>query len=86
MIMTEEERNKENRKNISLTTEEWLSFFFLPVNSHYDFNNIFNFNKTEIKRFEEFGYKKKLEQSREVRNYGVVFYIILFIILVIFTV
>ena len=49
--MTEEERNKENRKNISLTNGEWLSFFFLPFKSNSNFNDTFTFNKTEINRF-----------------------------------
>ncbi|MCH3881108.1 MULTISPECIES: hypothetical protein [Tenacibaculum] len=80
--MKEEEINKEKRKNISLTTMEWLGFFILPFKSNSSFNDTFTFNKTEIKRFEKFGFKKKLEESKEVRNYGLVFYIILFILLV----
>lgn len=75
--MTEEElKNKEKRKNEPLTTRESLTFFFVPFNSLAE-----SFNESEIKRFEKYGYQKKLTQMNTVQGLGRLFYVLLFIII-----
>lgn len=75
--MTEEElKNKEKRKNESLTTKESLTFFFIPFNSLAD-----SFNESEIKRFQKHGYEKKIAQMSTVQGLGRLFYVLLFFII-----
>jgi len=76
-----EEENRKKRKEASLTTEEWLTFFFFPTQAFTRFNSD-AFNKTEQKRFKEFGFDKKRKQASEAKFFGILFYInlILFII------
>ncbi|WP_299119044.1 hypothetical protein [uncultured Tenacibaculum sp.] len=84
--MTEEEKNREIRRTTPLTTEEWLGFFFVPVNLSKSKGkiNMFatdDFNDTEEERFKRFNFDKKLKQSYTARALGVLFYFITFIIL-----
>ena len=52
----------------------YIFFFFIPFDYKYNpMTNQFNFNKTELERCRKFGFEKKLEQSIEVRKYGIVF-------------
>lgn len=76
--MTEQElKNKKKRKLESLTTKESLTFFFIP------FNGLANgFNESEEKRFEKYGYEKKISQMSTVQGLGRLFYVILFFIIV----
>lgn len=75
--MTEEElKNKEKRKKEPLSTKESFTFFFIPFNSLAD-----NLNESEIKRFEKYGYEKKLTQMNTVQGLGRLFYVLLFIII-----
>jgi len=63
-----EANNKEKRKQIPLTIEEWLIFFFLPLKKY---NPIFpseSFNEIEEERFIRHGFNKKLEQTRTAKN------------------
>ena len=71
---------KENRKDESLTSEEWLSFFILPFitprpkwrNDHY--------TDSEYQRFEKYGFDKKAKQASEVQTLGILFWFVLFIV------
>ncbi len=75
--MTEEElKNKEKRKSIPLTKEEYLTFFFFPFNSYAK-----EFNDSEDRRFERYGFETKLKQAKIARTLGSTFYGICFVIL-----
>ena len=72
--MTEKERNAEKRKTMSLTTEEFLKFFFFPVlNRSFGFDN-YQLNKEEDDRFIKYGFDKKLKEAKSARLYGRIFY------------
>lgn len=75
--MTEEEKNKEKRKTIPLTTEEYLTFFFFPYN-----DSAKGFNDSEDKRFKKYGFHTKLQQAKNARILGTIFYAVLFFIIV----
>ncbi|WP_299156106.1 hypothetical protein [uncultured Tenacibaculum sp.] len=82
--MNQEERNKEKRRMTSLTTEEWLGFFFVPINISRGEISIFptnDFNNTEEDRFKKFNFDKKLKQSYTARVLDIIFYTIIFIVL-----
>ncbi|WP_299099827.1 hypothetical protein [uncultured Winogradskyella sp.] len=83
--MSLEEENKKKRKEIPLTTEEWLTFFFFPFQSKGGFMNTHDLNKMENERFEKYGFEKKIEQASQVRILGIFFYVVtmLFIISII---
>ena len=73
--MTEEEKNKERRKNTSLTTKEWITFIMTPPSFSKDHD------EAERKRFQKYGYIKKTEQMKTARFlstilYGILIYII----------
>jgi len=76
--MNEDLKNSKIRKEAPLTKSEWLTFFFFPFLD----NNTNTFNKTEEERFKKHGFNEKLRQSKDVRGYGYIFYIILFLIVI----
>jgi len=77
-----EEENKKKRKNAPLTNSEWLTFSFFPFNSNSIILHDNDFNKTEDNRFEKFGFDRKLKESYIARRYGVIFYILITILIV----
>lgn len=80
--MTEKERNTNRRKNTSLTWDEWLGFFLIPVNlKHRTLFPTDDFNDSEIERFKKFSFDKKIKQSFQARILGVIFYFILILVL-----
>jgi len=84
--MTEEEINRNKRRATSLTTEEWLGFFFVPLNISEGIIDVFptnDFNATEENRFRKFNFDKKLKQSYLAKVLGVFFYFVLIFIFVI---
>ncbi|NRD23716.1 hypothetical protein HNV10_10715 [Winogradskyella litoriviva] len=81
--MNLEEENKEKRKDIPLTTEEWLTFFFFPFQSNKGLLDTNTFNKTEEKRFDGFGFDKKNEQASQARTLGILSYAIVFMVILI---
>lgn len=82
--MTEEEQNKEKRKNIPLTTEEYLTFFFFPyIEILYKISFTKNFNKSENERFKKYGFETKSKQAKSARTLGFIFYVILLFIFII---
>ncbi|WP_405604203.1 hypothetical protein [Polaribacter sp. Asnod1-A03] len=80
--MNQELENKEKRKTIPLTREEWLSFFIFPVNSNWRLNPK-SANQIEYERYKKFGFEKKIKQVKNARTAGILFYILLFIIAII---
>ena len=76
-----EQRNKENRKKSSLKLDEFLTFFFVPVNMSSRFFPSDDFNNHEEDRFNKHGYDKKHKQSLIARGLGIVFYIVIVLIL-----
>jgi hypothetical protein len=75
--LTEEQENKEKRKNTPLTKEEYLTFFFFPHNSYTEERD-----GTEIRRFKKYGFKTKLAQAKQARILGHIFYCILMITII----
>ncbi len=68
------------RKDKPLTTEEWLTFFFLPfitprprwrTNDHY--------TESEIDRFEKYGFQRKSKEAIKVKSLGILFWFLLII-------
>lgn len=80
--MNQELENRENRKTIPLTREEWLSFFFIPVNPNSRLNSK-SANQIEYERFERFGFEKKMEQAETAQIAGVLFYLFIILIIII---
>tara|TARA_R110002049_G_scaffold52233_7_gene146533 strand:- start:33 stop:290 length:258 start_codon:yes stop_codon:yes gene_type:complete len=78
-----EEKNKEKRKGIPLTTKEWLTFFFFPFQNDGGFLNTHDFNEKENKRLEKFGFDRKIEEASQVRTLGVLNYAIVIMIILI---
>lgn len=74
--MNLEEENKEKRKEITLTTEEWLTFFFFPIDRK-DTSKTTSFNEIEDQSFDKYGFDKKQKQSSDARVYGCAFYALL---------
>ena len=71
-------KNKEKRKNEPLKFDEWLTFFFVPLNPSPRIFRVKDFNSYEIDRFKKFGFEKKLRQSKIARVLGFIFYIVFF--------
>jgi hypothetical protein len=80
--LNQELENKEKRKTIPLTREEWLSFFIFPVNPNWRLNPK-SANQIEYERYKKFGFEKKIEQAKNARTAGILFYILLFIFAII---
>ncbi|MEP0266452.1 hypothetical protein [Dokdonia sp.] len=78
--MTEEEKNKEKRKTIPLTKEEYLTFFFFPYTKTTLKSFTENFNKLEDERFEKHNFNTKSKQTQQARRLGLLFYAILIFI------
>jgi len=71
---------KENRKDESLTREEWLSFFILPfITPRPKWRND-HFTDSEYQRFEKYGFDKKAKQASEAQTLGIFFWFVLFIV------
>ncbi len=83
--MTEEEKNRLNRKTIPLTNSESLTFFFLPFAF---FGNTIgksnDYNESEIERFRTYGFELKIKQAYGLMKFGKLFYLGLFIIAIYF--
>lgn len=85
VIMTLEEKNKEKRKNASLTVNEWFGFFLLPINlTNSSLFPARDFNDDEEDRFEKYGFDKKIRQSFIARMLGMVFYFIVIPLIILF--
>ena len=85
--MTEEKINRNKRRATSLTIEEWLRFFFVPVNISKGVIDVFptnDFNDTEENRFRKFNFDKKLKQSYQARFLGVFFYFVLIFAIILY--
>jgi hypothetical protein len=80
--LDQELKNKEKRKNASLSTSEWLTFFFVPFNFGPRQLQTKDFNKIEEGRFINFGFEKKLKQYRTARFYGTLFYLLIFVVFI----
>ncbi|WP_179019685.1 hypothetical protein [Winogradskyella forsetii] len=82
--MNLEEENKEKRKQIPLTKDEWITFFFFPFKNDGGILNTHEINKKEGERFEKYGFKLKKKQADKARKNGAVFYaVIVFLIMII---
>lgn len=71
---------KQNRKDESLTREEWLSFFILPFLTPKPKWRNDHFTDSEYQRFEKYGFDKKAKQASEVQILGILFWFVLFIV------
>jgi len=79
--LTEKEiKNREKRKNASLTKEEYLTFFFFPYTERNQFSYTKSLSESEDKRFIEHGFDTKIKQAKSARTLGIIFYAILFCI------
>ncbi|MGC6429608.1 MAG: hypothetical protein ACON5F_01045 [Jejuia sp.] len=72
---------QESRKNTPLTTEEWLTFFFLPSFTPRPKGRDDHFSESEIERFKRYGFEKKFYQAQKVKQYGYVFWFVMVVIL-----
>lgn len=68
------------RKDKSLTIEEWFSFFFLPFFTPKPQWREDHFSKSESQRFEKYGFEKKARQSETVRALGILFWLIIIVV------
>lgn len=66
--------NKEKRKNASLTTSEWLTFFFLPFFSPKSSGEIDDFSESELERFRKYEFENKYRQAIKLKLYGYLFW------------
>lgn len=80
-ILNLEKENKKNRKKIPLTNSEAFTFFFITI-GFFSPNQNNDFNETEIKRFEEYGFNLKIKQARELTIFGRLFYLALIIVVI----
>jgi hypothetical protein len=80
--LNKEELNKEKRKTIPLTKEEWFNFFIFPVNPNSRLNSK-SANQIEYDRYKKFGFEKKMEQAETAQIAGVLFYFFLILIAII---
>jgi len=80
--MNLEQQNSDKRRNAPLTNAEAAGFFFIPIGfakwNHWDNTD---FNKTEMERFELYGFERKIRQAKHMRICGSLFYISIFIII-----
>lgn len=76
-ILNEKIKNIKKRKNAPLSINEWMSFFFVPLNPSTRMLPTKAFNEYEEDRFIKFGFEKKLRQSGIARILGIIFYIII---------
>jgi hypothetical protein len=70
------------RKDKTLTNNEWLSFFFLPFftpRPRWRTND--HFTESEFERFEKYGYDRKSKEASKVQTLGVIFWILLIIVI-----
>lgn len=77
-------RNKEKRKNASLTTSEWLTFFFLPFFTTKVGSGNDDFSESELERFRKYGFENKYKQAVKLQLYGYLFWTGVIITAVIF--
>jgi len=75
--LSQEEENKEKRKKESLSTNEWLRCFFLSSLVYMN-----NDNDPEQKRFERYGFERKIKQSVGIKVFGGMFYGLVILIIV----
>ncbi|EDP70339.1 hypothetical protein FBALC1_06268 [Flavobacteriales bacterium ALC-1] len=78
-----EEKNKEKRKTIPLTSSEALTFFFIPF-AFFGIDKFRknDFNQSEMERFKAYGFDLKVKQANELTIYGRIFYIAITIIII----
>ena len=79
-----EKRNERKRKSASLTTEEWLTFFFLPFFTPKPKHRDDHFSQSELDRFKKYGFETKYKQAYKVKFYGFVFWTMVIVIAVVF--
>lgn len=73
----------QKRKHASLNLAEWLGFFLLPISPKVGFTNRDDdYTKSELERFEKYGFDKKLSQARTAKVAGFFFWIVITIIVV----
>ena len=72
---------KDERKQASLTTSEVLWLFVVPFFTPHPRWRTDDFSAAEMKRFKEYGFEKKMQQAKEIRGYGILFWLGLAVIL-----
>ena len=75
-MISDEEKNRLQRKNEPLTFDEWFDFFILPLNPSSRYFRAKDSNDFEEERFLKHGFDTKLKQSKIARLMGVIFWII----------
>lgn len=75
-------KNKERRKKASLTTSEWLTFFFLPFFTTKSRYRNDHFSESELDRFKKYGFENKYKQAVWLKFYGYLFWVAIIVIVV----
>jgi hypothetical protein len=71
------------RKDKPLTTEEWLTFFFLPFfTPRPKWRTNDHFTESEFKRFEKYGFQRKSKEASKVKLFGILFWILVIIVII----
>jgi len=86
MKLSEEQlikRNKDKRKKASLTTPEWLTFFFLPFFTTKPRYRDDHFSESELERFKKYGFVNKYKQAVWLKFYGYLFWVAVIIFVVV---
>lgn len=73
---------QEKRKQEPLTEEEWLTFFFLPFFTPKWMHSEDAFSATEMERFQKYGFETKMKQATKIKNYGIIFWLLVIMITV----
>ena len=85
--MSLEQENTEKRKNAPLSNTEAAWFFFFP-NGLAKWNRWQNsdHNESEMERFKEYGFDRKIKQANEMRIFGFLFYFALVLVFACFSI
>lgn len=67
------------RNNKPLTTEEYLTFFFLPFFTTTPIWREEQFSESELERFKNYGFDKKYKQAYKVKICGYIFWLVVLI-------
>lgn len=82
--MTLEEKNKEKRKTVPLKLIEKVKFFIFPFGFKSNLFPVKDYNDSEIERFKKYGFEKKYNDAIIYIKMGLIFYMLIPIILLLF--
>ncbi|MBQ4820349.1 hypothetical protein [Aquimarina sp. MMG016] len=70
---------QDRRKQASLTTSEWMSFFFLSSFIPKPRWRDDHFSKSELERYRKYGFETKEREAQKAKLYGSFFWILMII-------